>query len=143
LISKANPRESMRSTFYHILIVKTESFENIRSVDAACNCGVAPVPIVKVQEHFQQNPDDDRSNRTIADELGVNERTVRRAKQSGAAGAAGDPDERPTIDKPPAGAPWDDQDDRDPEPLNPDVERAPVSVRGTLGKPDRSNKTQE
>jgi hypothetical protein len=84
-------------------------------VDASCNCGAPLVPVVKVKDHFDKNPGDTRSNRAIAAELGVSEGTVRNGKKSGAQPYAPDPDERPTIDNPPKGAPWDDQDDRDEE----------------------------
>jgi len=98
------------------------------AVDASCNRG-APVPIVKVTDHYKDPPDDKRSNRTVAGELGVSEKTVRRAKDgliaAGAAidqvsGADGKPyparrkakePEETSIDNPPKGpAPWADQD---------------------------------
>jgi hypothetical protein len=50
--------------------------------DAACNCGAPVEPIVKVQEHFKNNPDDKRSSRQIAAELGVGKMTVQREKFS-------------------------------------------------------------
>jgi hypothetical protein len=58
--------------------------------------------------------DPTKSNRKIAEELGVNRRTVDRAiGKSGGVNAP--PDDRPTIDKPPKGSLWDDQDDREDE----------------------------
>jgi hypothetical protein len=73
-----------------------------------------PKFFVSLQRH-SEGCVDTRSNRAIAAELGVSEGTVRNGKKSGAQPYAPDPDERPTIDNPPKGAPWDDQDDRDEE----------------------------
>jgi hypothetical protein len=78
-------------------------------VDASCNCGAPVVPAFKrAEDAIKANPN--RSNRAIAEEAGVSEWSVRDAKKNqGARDHA--PDERPTIDNPPKGAPWDDQND--------------------------------
>jgi hypothetical protein len=49
-----------------------------------------------------------RSNYTIAEEAGVDERTVRRARKEPTAACAAVDDERPPIDKRPKGELWDD-----------------------------------
>jgi hypothetical protein len=76
------------------------------------NCGA---PLVRkgkiVEDHFTANPNDQRPNRTIATELGVSEWTVRDAKQKSGARSLAPEDDRPTIDKPPRGELWDDQND--------------------------------
>ena len=92
-------------------------------IDAACNCGAPVVPVSKVRDHYKANPNDNRSSREVAKDLGVGQNTVLRAKRSIAPdGAIGNvtranggtyPASRSTIDRPPKGAPWDDQDDKE------------------------------
>jgi cell division septum initiation protein DivIVA len=66
----------------------------------------------RAAEAIAANPN--RSNRVIAEAAGVDEKTVRNFKNSTADHSA--VEDRPTIDKPPRGELWDDQDDRE-EPL--------------------------
>jgi hypothetical protein len=84
-------------------------------VDAACNCG-APVisKAQRVADHFAANPGENRSDREIAADLGVGKNTVLRARKSptGPHGPVDD-DDRPTIDKPPRGELWDDQEEQE------------------------------
>jgi hypothetical protein len=63
----------------------------------------------RVAGHFKKNPNDNRSDRAIADDLGVSKDTVRRARNSTGAREPVEDDDRPTIDKPPMGKLWDDQ----------------------------------
>lgn len=66
----------------------------------------------RVAGHFKANPIDNRSDRTIAAELGVGKDTVRRARTSTGSHAPVEDEDRPTIDRPPRGELWDDQNDR-------------------------------
>jgi hypothetical protein len=78
---------------------------SVCGVDAACNCG-APV-ISKAQraaEAIKANPE--KSDRMIAQEIGVASNTVRAARQKSTAHSRAVED-RPTIDKPPRGELWD------------------------------------
>ena len=68
----------------------------------------------KATDHFEKNPNDNRSSRTIAKELGVGKSTVNDARNSTVQRRTVD-DDRPTIDNPPKGNLWDDQDDREDE----------------------------
>lgn len=53
------------------------------ATDAACNCGVPYVPAgTRAAEAIAATPG--KSNRAIADEIGVSEPTIRRARKSGA-----------------------------------------------------------
>jgi hypothetical protein len=54
------------------------------------------------------------SSRDVADALGINQSTVIKARQK-LPDAKASPDDRPTVDKPPKGTLWDDQNDRDEE----------------------------
>jgi hypothetical protein len=97
---------------------------SVCGVDAGCNCGAPVVPKQIAQNHFEANPGDNRSNRTIAEELGVGKDTVRRAKLSIGAGEPIGSDARverknggsysrpSTIDNPPRGELFDDQGHR-------------------------------
>jgi hypothetical protein len=77
--------------------------------DAACNCGAPLVPAwQRAAAAIAANPL--KSDRAIAEELGVSDMTVGRARKSTATSVA--VDDRPTIDKPPRGELWDDQDDK-------------------------------
>jgi enamine deaminase RidA (YjgF/YER057c/UK114 family) len=81
-------------------------------MDASCNCGAPVVPAFKrAQEAIKDNPG--MSNTQIAEKAGVDEKTVRRAKKKSTSSREEvEEDDRPTIDKPPKGNLWDDQDDR-------------------------------
>ena len=48
--------------------------------DASCNCGAPLMSKQKAKDHFTANPDDSRSDGTIAAELGVGRSTVQRAR---------------------------------------------------------------
>jgi hypothetical protein len=94
---------------------------------ASCNCGAPVVPAFKkAADAIKANPT--KSNRQIAEDLGVGKDTVRRARSSGGAHEPPDPDARPTIDKPPKGNPWDDQDDREEEDQT--VEKRVIGAKG-------------
>jgi hypothetical protein len=70
--------------------------------------GAPVVPAFKrAEDAIKANPG--KSNVQIAEIAGVDEKTVRNAKKSGSDNS--ERDERPTIDNPPKGAPWDDRDD--------------------------------
>jgi hypothetical protein len=57
----------------------------------------------KAADHFEKNPDDDRSSRTIGAEIGVSRATVNQAKKAAVKCFTTEPDDRPTIDNPPKG----------------------------------------
>jgi hypothetical protein len=101
------PGANQQLRFYHKFVCN-----KIRRFYASCNCGAPVVPAFKrAEDAIKANPE--KSNRQIAEETGVGKDTVRRARNSG--GAHAPTDERPTIDNPPKGSLWDDQDDRDEE----------------------------
>jgi hypothetical protein len=55
--------------------------------NAACNCGVAYAPkVVRAAEAIKANPQ--KSDRAIAEELGINQSTVSRVRQRGDADAS-------------------------------------------------------
>jgi hypothetical protein len=77
-------------------------------VDAGCNCGAPVIPTwQRAAEAKAANPT--KSNRQIAEDLGISEGTVRNAQKKSGAQPYAPEDDRPTIDKPPRGALWDDQ----------------------------------
>lgn len=62
--------------------------------------------VKRVTDFDKANPG--QSTRTVAEALGVGVGTVHRARHASPV-PGGTPDDRPTIDKPPKGALWDDQ----------------------------------
>ena len=81
-------------------------------VDAGCNCGAAVVSkSQRIADYDAANPR--KSTRQVAAALGVDNSTVHRARQKSGVADATPEDGRPTIDNPPRGALWDDQNDKD------------------------------
>lgn len=80
-------------------------------VDAGCNCGA---PVVskgqRIAEYDAANPG--KSTRQVAAALNVGKSTVSDVRNSDVRPRTPE-DDRPTIDKPPKGNLWDDQNDRD------------------------------
>jgi hypothetical protein len=69
-------------------------------VDAGCNCGAALVSKgQRAAAAIAANPQ--KSDRMIAEEIGVKKDTVNRARKSTGRSQPVEDDDRPTIDKPP------------------------------------------
>jgi hypothetical protein len=82
-------------------------------VDAGCNCGAAVVSkSQRIADYDAANPG--KSTRQLAEALGdVSHVAVHHARKNSGVKDLTPEDDRPTIDKPPRGELWDDQNDKE------------------------------
>jgi hypothetical protein len=73
---------------YQISVVRLQCVTCGAEANAACTCGKPYLPRLRAAEAVAAHPE--KSNRAIADEIGVSEPTVRRAREATASGDAVD-----------------------------------------------------